>query len=333
MKENLTVKLIEILANDNGIAKLSSLDGLILEGYNTKVSSIGRIIEIEKEQEKLSYFVDDGFNITELGQNIATGNGNQDSTAINNIDIALSNIGKNSITATVNASVNSGYSVMTYIFLLNGDVVGSSNTNIYTYTSLSSETTYDISVMAVDNKGKIKSKSVSGTTSNVTISRYLILEVYDHLGGDGAVINELSIYNGSGNLVTYSLPNVYESITNGNPSYWDSGLWSKVKLYDGQTAYSASTTAILVYNSVPNSGYWCRILIDLGSQQTLSSVKAVIGGTQDRTPKTLNIYSVNSYSGSTYANNVAQRNDTGLSLMGTKTFTSLITAPTDYTLY
>lgn len=340
MIESLKLKLMNVLTIDGGTPKLSSLDGLIVEGYTTEVSSLGRIVKMTKDTNTESYFVDDKFNISQLGANISTGTTSaSESTVINNINLVLSNIGRSTITVTANVDVTAGSSVKGYIYMINGEVINLSSSNSYSFSGLSQGTTYDISVLVVDNSGKIKSQNITGSTNSALTARYLVFEVYDHLGGEGAVINEIKIFNQSGNTISGTLLNAYESLTGGKPSYWDSSnSWSKDNLFDGQTAYTSNSdgggnTTILIYNSSPNSGFWCRILIDLGSEQTINNIKTVIGGTESRMPKTLNIYSVNSYSASTYTNNVAQRNDTGLSLLGTKTFTSIISAATEYVLY
>lgn len=340
MIESLKLKLMNVLTIDGGTPKLSSLDGLVVEGYTTEVSSLGRIVKMTKDTNTESYFVDDKFNISQLGANISTGTTSaSESTVINNINLVLSNIGRSTITVTANVDVAAGSSVKGYIFMINGEVINLSSSNSYSFSGLSQGTTYDISVLVVDNSGKIKSQKITGSTNSALTTRYLVFEVYDHLGGEGAVINEIKISNQSGNTISGTFLNAYESLTAGKPSYWDSvNCWSKDNLFDGQTAYTSNSdgggnTTILLYNSSPNSGIWCRMLIDLGSEQTINNIKTVVGGTESRMPKIVNVYSVNNYSASTYTNNVAQRNDTGLSLLGTKTFTSIISTATEYVLY
>lgn len=339
MIESLKLKLMNVLTIDGGTPKLSSLDGLVVEGYTTEVSSLGRIVKMTKDTNTESYFVDDKFNISQLGANISTGTTSaSESTVINNVNLVLSNIGRSTITVTANVDVAAGASVKGYIFMINGEVINVSSSNTYAYSGLTQETTYDISVLVVDNLGKIKSQNITGSTNSALTARYLIFEVYDHLGGEGAVINELKFYDQANNLLTYQCINAYDKVNNGVPYYWNSGVWQKLNLYDGLITYGSNSegganTTLFLYSSSANSSNWVRVIIDLGTEQVINNIKTVIGGSESRMPKIVNIYSINSYSASTYANNVAQRNDTGLSLMGTKTFTSIITTPTEYVLY
>ncbi|MNS73410.1 hypothetical protein D3C72_1068500 [compost metagenome] len=301
---------------------------------------------MERDSQKKSYFVDDKFSVSELDQiSTIVSSGAEESTVIKNIELYTSNIARFSITITVNANVDSGSSIKGYIFLLNGNVIDISTGNTYIFQNLIPETTYDIKVIAIDNIGKMKSKSFSETTFSNINTQYAILEIYDHIGGVGGVINELEFYDDSNKLINYTVLNtqVYDSATNGLPAYWNQSTWPYTNLNDGQIGYSSNSEGganctifhmpTISNGSNSNTDHWARLIVDFGSKKNINLARVAVGNVESRTPKTVSIYSVDNYTTDTYANNIKQRNNTGLTLMGIKTFTSLVTAPTYYNLY
>ena len=62
----------------------------------------------------------------------------------------------------------------------------------------------------------------------------------------------------------------------------------------------------------------------------IEDIKICIGGVDATTPKSVSAYMINNYTSDTYANNVAQRNNEGLTLIKTIEFSSVISEPTWY---
>ncbi len=144
--------------------------------------------------------------------------------------------------------------------------------------------------------------------------QYLVFEVYDHYAGNGATLTELQILNSSNTVLSYSLPSVYETTTGGAPSYWNSSIWGKTQLNDGDTYYvnnstGASSTAIFICSSSANAGHWARFAVDLGSIKDVNKIKIWAGSVESRIPYFIDIWGTNSYS---YSTNISSRNNTGL---------------------
>lgn len=190
-----------------------------------------------------------------------------------------------------------------------------------------------------DGDGKVLITYLGMNDVSSTV-RQAIVEVYDHIGGNCAAVNELEFYDKSNVKLSYttSQTEVYDTVNTGTPMYWQlSECWWNKNLNDGQTAYydnsvgSNNCTAFL-YSSSGNTGNWARFVIDFGQEVEVSKIKTFIGGNESRSPKSISVYGINNYSENTFNNNVKQRINDGLSLIGSKTFTVIDSAPTEYIL-
>ena len=77
--------------------------------------------------------------------------------------------------------------------------------------------------------------------------QYLIFEIYDHYGSNSATITEIQARDVSDNILSYSLPTVYENsdTTNNLPYYWNSSIWDKTNLNDGDLNYISNVSSSL----------------------------------------------------------------------------------------
>ena len=190
--------------------------------------------------------------------------------------------------------------------------------------------------------------SLENSQENRT-ARYIIIEVNGYLGNaDGAVINEIEIYDKNLNKLDYSiLYNLeYDSSTDGYSASWtDSRYWNYTNLNDGQIAYSSNyptggqnCTVFLGGTKDGSSNAWARFIINLGENKEIGQIRVCIGGTDElspcgsRTPKEVSIYSINDFidgkdENSTYFKNIKQRNIEGLELIDRKQFSEIIKEP------
>ncbi|MNT41343.1 hypothetical protein D3C72_1777000 [compost metagenome] len=53
---------------------------------------------------------------------------------------------------------------------------------------------------------------------------------------------------------------------------------------------------------------------------------------ESRTPASITVFKINDYSSDTYNTNIKQRNNQGLNIYASKTFTKIDTSPTEYLL-
>jgi len=149
-------------------------------------------------------------------------------------------------------------------------------------------------------------------------NRYLIMEVYDHFGSNGAVITELEFYNDN-QKISYDIPKIYDTATDGIPYYWNStSYWQKSHLYDGKYSYTSnssggSTSTIFNYISVANQGTWSRAIIDFGNAKNINNLKIWLGGPEGRLPKEIHFYISDSKDIDTiYNQNIKKRDNTDL---------------------
>ena len=181
-------------------------------------------------------------------------------------------------------------------------------------------------------------------------TRYIVVDVFDHIGGNSASLGELEVYNIDGNKINYTVLDSYDSASDGIPAYWNKNnmywnWWSYEKLYDGKISYTSNeeggyNCALFFFGNVssgtyPNSGYWARFVVDLGSYQNIKDIKIAIGNSENRIPKSISTYRVSNYvagkeEGSTYKKNICTRSNEGLILTHTQEFTDIITTPTWY---
>ena len=86
-QETLNTKLMSIIADNNGKKELNNLDGLTIDGYNTKVSNAGKIITMTKNNKSYYFLVDSEYNIENLNKiSGTTGESNSGSGSQNNAD-------------------------------------------------------------------------------------------------------------------------------------------------------------------------------------------------------------------------------------------------------
>lgn len=231
-----------------------------------------------------------------------------------------------------------------YLFLLDGKVVSMQQNKEYVYLDLNKGQEYEISIIAVDKQGNFKKSSTIKHKVGVEKikTRYILVDIYDHIYADSGCINELEVYN-SNSKINYAILNSYDSATKGKTYYASRNIWNIKLLYDGKIEYSSNsegskTTSLFFYNNsgngtLPNTGYWARILLDLGSFQELENIRIAIGNSEKRIPKDISMYVLNEYvdgteENSSYEKYISNRNSDGLLLINKKTFESIITEPT-----
>ena len=215
--------------------------------------------------------------------------------------------------------------------------------------------TYDLTVTVdgyqflISEVGKVTAASNSNDLEEKKISRYMIIEVNGYLENeDGAVINEIEIYDKYNNKINYNILNslAFDTTTNSYPYYWtDNRYWNYTNLNDGQIEYVSNyptgnqNCTLFFYGSNGSTDSWARFIIDLGEEKEIGQIRICIGGNDElspaksRTPKEISVYSVNNFidgnsDNSTYLKNIAQRNNEGLNIVGKREFTEIITKPT-----
>lgn len=266
-------------------------------------------------------------------------------------------IGDFSIKITINSNtfisikVDNNYTEQTkgYIYFINDKVAGVGTNTEYTYTELTENTDYKLYVIAIDNDGNMKKSNILDSKTNTNLqTRYLLIDVYDHIGGDSTAINELEFYDKNNNLLSYTLKDVYDSSCNGTPFYWnDTRYWMNSNLYDGNilhrsNAEGGQNCTLFFYNiyeqgTSANSGYYARFVVDLGEVKTINAIKMAIGNAESRIPKEISVYAVmkDSYNSESKINsehivNLKYRENNNLSLIHTEKFENIITTPTWY---
>ena len=229
----------------------------------------------------------------------------------------------------------------------------------------------DETILLVDENGMVTAKgegtaTVTATSKDNTeitdtheiivelnTARYILLEVYGRFGSNAAIISELEIYDENNNEMQYTVvvEEVYDSVTAALPKHWENeSYWNYTNLYDGETAYTSNKvgnqncTAFILDGS---TDAYARFMVDLGEEKTISDIKVYVGdndttfsdGAGGRTPLSISAYKVNNYFAheenntfSTYYNNIAQRNNEGLKLLGTIEFEARVTTTTGYSL-
>ena len=233
--------------------------------------------------------------------------------------------------------------IVSYEFYINNSLSYTGTNNSFTFLDLRKNTDYTIKIIGKDSNNVLKGITESVIkTSNTVNSRYLVFEIYDHIGSNGNTINEIEIYNSSNTKCSYSIPYVYDSANNGNPNYWTSTLWDKSKLYDGSISYTSNEDGrnhctIFAYPSDPNTNSFARFVVDLGSSISISNIRIAIGNNENRTPKSVSVYTIRTSdyvsgtgANTTYTTNITSRNNNKLSLVYTRSYTEQIVTPTWY---
>lgn len=179
---------------------------------------------------------------------------------------------------------------------------------------------------SIDNKEKI----IKG--------RYILFDIYDHIGGDFTSISEITLYDADRKKIVYNVikneafDSVYQDAI--ETKIWEDH-WGYENLYDSNISYLNNTEGKyncmgLMGPSDANSNNYSRFIIDLGEQKDISNINICLGDVEDRTPKSVSAYLIDNYSNETYLNNVKQRNNEGLTLIKTIEFSEVITTPTWY---
>lgn len=231
----------------------------------------------------------------------------------------------------------------------------------------------DETIASIDENGLVTAKKVGTVTITATsndnteltatheitvelnTARYILIDVYGHLGSNAAAISELEIYDENNTIMPYTIivNDAYDSIKQGLPNYWiRDDIWGYNKLYDGNKIYTTNAEGgkyctIFLHDDREQNGGYARFLIDLGKEKNIGDIKVYIGdqdtaigdGEGGRTPMSVSAYKVENYLAheenntySTYYNNVSQRNNNGLQFLGTIEFTSKVTTTTAYSL-
>ena len=179
---------------------------------------------------------------------------------------------------------------------------------------------------------------------NYEKARYLLVDVNGYLSSNGAVINELSVYDDYNSKVNYNVLTElnYDSVAKGKAYYWtNASVWDYTNLNDGNTSYTSNieggqNCTLFLYSdsSNPNTTEYARFVIDLGDEVNIKQIRFSIGGVEGRTPGNVSVYKVNNFvegtgGNTTYSQNIAQRNDEGLKELATKNFDTDLTTSTE----
>ena len=112
--------------------------------------------------------------------------------------LSTSNITSNSVTLTINATAGSNRITTYYYSNNNGSSYVSSSSNTYTFSGLSSGTTYNFRVYVVDSGGRQSNQSTtSATTENNYLADY-IKGLYTSQGSNGIYYHTSSLANSAG---------------------------------------------------------------------------------------------------------------------------------------
>ena len=112
--------------------------------------------------------------------------------------LSTSNITSNSVTLTINATAGSNRITTYYYSNNNGSSYVSSSSNTYTFSGLSSGTTYNFRVYVVDSGGRQSNQSTtSATTENNYLADY-IKGLYTSQGSNGLYYHTSSLANSAG---------------------------------------------------------------------------------------------------------------------------------------
>ena len=103
-------------------------------------------------------------------------------------------------TITINVSAQNGTGAITeyYYSKDNGSNYVKSTSSNYTFTNLTSNTTYYIKVYAKDNNGRISSVFTTSNTTIYTVADYVISQYTGTQGGNGIYYHNSSLANGAG---------------------------------------------------------------------------------------------------------------------------------------
>lgn len=134
-------------------------------------------------------------------------------------------------------------------------------------------------------------------------TRYILVEVYDHISGEGVAISELRFYDKEGNKISYNIleNEAFDSVSEGLPAYWNLEVWNYSNLYDNAITNTSiqeggqNCTALLFSASAgsqPNSDNFARFVIDLGEERELENINICLGDSESRIPKSISLYEI-----------------------------------------
>ncbi|MDT7831617.1 endonuclease [Flavobacteriaceae bacterium S356] len=179
------------------------------------------------------------------------GGGSTDTTAPSTpINLIASNVASTSFSLSWTASTDN-VAVSGYTIFLNGSQVGTSNTNNYDASGLTSSTSYTVSVSAYDTASNSSNQSTSITVNtsaggNGTATDLLISEYIEGSSNNKAI--EVANFTGSTvDLSAYTL----KKQTNGSGS-WSGGLSLTGQLAHGSVFVAANSNASSAITSVAN---------------------------------------------------------------------------------
>ena len=157
--------------------------------------------------------------------------------------------------------------------------------------------------------------------------RYIIVEAFDHLPGgttanNCATITEIRLYDPGQVVIPYSPTVMYDSHAKGDTTYWNSNIWGKSNLNNGNLHYidnatGQKSTTYFYGPTSPNSGHFVRFVLDLGSNKDVRKIDLWAGSPERRIPKHVKFYGAQTYS---FDTNIKGRLDTGLTLLSTHLF-------------
>lgn len=188
-QEALSTELANILIDNDGKKDLKKLENLKVDGYTTKVSDVARLVTMTKDGEIYNFLVDSNYNIQNIdsienNKNNESGD-NQNSSScsdiINDFNIKLESQTGLSAKINIDGSVNTkdGSNILGYIVLVDGKGKEVINKMPYTINFDKVNTTYKITVIAIDIYGKTKSSnadlSVKTPDMKVEILNYPIM--------------------------------------------------------------------------------------------------------------------------------------------------------------
>ena len=335
----ITIIVILILAGVT-VATLTGENGLLAK---TQLAKEKNDEATDDEKDKLNSYQN------EIDNYIAGNRNAKESSIIKNFTPQFIGENGNSIKIQANAQTSNDSEIKVYVYMLNGKVVDGNSSNVYTYCNLNRGTEYNIQIIAIDANGDFKlSDTITKKTSEKLKTRYAIVEVYDHAASNGAVINELELYNGE-NKLAYNIGKAYESLTKGVPVHWNgfsngptNDFWSKDNLFDGKIDYNSNAvgrvnTTLFCYETGGNTEHYARFIIDLGSEKDITNIRIAIGNNEDRIPKSVSVYTVltedykdENIEDSTYYKNLMFRSNNNLTLIHKEEFSEQIKTPMWY---
>jgi len=211
--------------------------------------------------------------------------------------------------------------------------------HLFSFEKLSNHEQYQIEVVVKDSQNHEKDTNIIYDFSYEPIlTRYVVVEVFEHLDGNGAVINELEFLDASDNKLSYTVDSAYDSTTNGVPFYWNNTLyWQKEHLNDGKYSYASNpeggtTSTLFIYNS-NETDKWSRFLVDFGEEVELKTIHLWTGGNDRRQPQQIKMYRYSLEPDASFTSTYIQNRITSLPCIYDRTFTSIYTVPTVDTNY